>query len=300
MKTCKVEGAVMSSLTVGLLSPGDMGHAVGQMLIRHGAKVITCLEGRSERTRALAQKAGIGDVPSYGDLIRESDMIISILVPSEAEATAARVAQAVDGADLVYVDCNAVAPATVKRIGEVITGAGGQMIDAGIIGGPPQEPRTTRFYCSGPDTSVFMQLNEYGLDVRSVGTEVGQASGFKMCYAAGTKGVTALQTELLVAAKALGLYDALIDELGMGNRLVEMERGIPGMPVKAKRWIGEMEEIAKTFGDLGLTSKMYEGAADMYRLVSETPLADETPETRDKSRTLAQVVEILDNQRGLE
>jgi len=145
-------------------------------------------------------------------------------------------------------------------------------------------------------------LNDYGLDVRSAGDEIGQASGFKMCYAAGTKGVTALQTELLVAAKALGLYDGLIDELGLsqGDRLAGMERGIPSMPVKAKRWIGEMEEIAKTFGDLNLTPKMYEGAADMYRLVGETPLAEETPETRDKSRTLAQVVEVLDKQRGKE
>jgi 3-hydroxyisobutyrate dehydrogenase-like beta-hydroxyacid dehydrogenase len=288
----------MANVTIGLLSPGDMGHAVGQMLIRHGAKVMTCLAGRSERTRGLAQKAGIVDVASYGELVRQTDMIISILVPSEAEATANRVAEAVEGADLVYVDCNAIAPETAKRIGDVITGVGGKMIDAGIIGGPPQEPKTTRFYCSGEDVSMFMQLNDYGLDVRSVGAEIGQASGFKMCFAAGTKGVTALQTELLVAAKALGLYDALIDELGLGDRLAGMERGIPGMPVKAKRWVGEMEEIAKTFADVGLTSKMFEGAADMYRLVSDTPLADETPETRDKSRTLAQVIEILDNQRG--
>jgi 3-hydroxyisobutyrate dehydrogenase-like beta-hydroxyacid dehydrogenase len=288
----------MSNLKVGLLSPGDMGHAVGQMLIRHGARVFTCLEGRSERTRTLAQKVGIGDVPSYGDLVRESDLIISILVPSEAESTAVRVAQAAGGADLVYVDCNAIAPATAQRIGETILGSGGKMIDAGIIGGPPREPRTTRFYCSGPDTSAFMQLNEYGLDVRLVGDEIGQASGFKMCYAAGTKGVTALQTELLVAAKALGLYDALVEELGLGDRLAGMESGIPGMPVKARRWVGEMEEIARTFGDLGLTPKIYEGAAEMYRLVSETALADETPETRDKSRTLAQVVEILNHQRG--
>lgn len=288
----------MVDLTIGLLSPGDMGHAVGEMLIRHGAKVMTCLDGRSDRTRGLAEKVGIGDVPSYGDLVRESDMIICILVPSEAEATATRVAEAANGADLVYVDCNAIAPATAKRIGDVIRGAGGKMIDAGIIGGPPREPKTTRFYCSGPDTAPFMQLNDYGLDVRSVGDEIGQASGFKMCFAAGTKGVTALQTELLVAAKALGLYDALIDELGMGDRLAGMERGIPGMPVKAKRWVGEMEEIAKTFADVGLTSKMFDGAADMYRLVSQTHLADETPETRDKNRTLAQVVEILDKQRG--
>lgn len=287
----------MAAFKIGLLSPGDMGHAVGEMLIQHGATVITCLEGRSERTRGLAQKAGIADVPTYGDLVRETDLIISILVPAEAEKTAALVAEAANGVDFVYADCNAIAPATAKRIGEVIEKAGGKMIDAGIIGGPPRKPHTTRFYCSGPDTSLFEKLYDFGLDVRAVGNEIGQASGFKMCYAAGTKGVTALQTELLVAAQALGLYDALIDELSGSERLKGMENGIPGMPVKARRWIGEMEEIAKTFADLGLTSHMFDGAADMYRLVGETALADETPENRDVNRTLAQVIEILNQQR---
>ncbi|MDP6040136.1 MAG: DUF1932 domain-containing protein [Candidatus Latescibacteria bacterium] len=291
----------MSEITIGLLSPGDMGHVVGQVLVANGARVITCLDGRSERTRGLAQKGGIEGVPTYGNLVREASLVICILVPAAAEEVATRVAGALKetGEQVVYADCNAVAPATAVRIGEVIEKAGSVFVDAGIIGGPPRKPGGTRFYCSGVDTSVFEKLNDYGLDVRKVGDAVGQASGFKMCYAAGTKGVTALQTELLVAAQAMGLYEGLIEELKLSqaDKLAGMERGLPGMPTKAKRWVGEMEEIAKTFGDLGLTSKMYEGAADMYRLVSSTPLADETPESRDTSRTLAQVVEVFNQAR---
>lgn len=282
---------------VGLLSPGDMGHAVGGMLIQHGLKVLTCLEGRSERTRGLAEKAGIADAGTYGQLVREVDLVISILVPSEASIAAVRTVAALKetGEKIVYADCNAIAPATAREMGHVVEGAGSRLVDAGIIGGPPRKPGTTRFYCSGPDTSLFEELKNYGLDVRVAGNEVGQASGLKMCYAAQTKGFTALATELLTAARAMGLYDALVEELqsSQGVRYQSMERGIPGMPTKAGRWIGEMEEIAKTFGDLGMTSKIYEGAADMYRLVGETALADETPETRDPNRTLAQVVEVL-------
>lgn len=292
----------MSVLTIGLLSPGDMGHVVGQVLIANGARVITCLDGRSERTRGLAQTAGIEDVPTYDDLVREASLVICILVPAAAEGVASQVAQALSdtGEKIVYADCNAIAPATSVRIGNVITEAGSVFVDAGIIGGPPRKPGGTRFYCSGPDTSVFEQLNDFGLDVRAVGNEVGQASGFKMCYAAQTKGITALQTELLIAAQAMGLYDGLIEELKLSqaDKLAGMERGVPGMPTKAKRWVGEMEEIAKTFGDLGLTPKMYEGAADMYRLVSQTPLADETPETRDTSRTLDQVIALFAEELG--
>src|SRR4029450_6714075 len=72
-----------------------------------------------------------------------------------------------------------------------------------------------------------------------------------------------------------------------------MERQIPTMPPRAYRWIGEMEEIAQTFADAGLTPKFHQAAADMYRFVASTPLAEETPETRDRDRSLTQVIDML-------
>jgi len=193
------------------------------------------------------------------------------------------------------VDCNAVAPATARRVGARIEAAGGRMVDVGIIGGPPRRAGMTRFYASGAHAGEFAKLREFGLEVRLIGDQVGQASGFKMTYAALTKGTAALATELLIAAQRMGLYDALVAEFQMsqGPRYAGMEGMIPGMPSKARRWVGEMEEIARTFADLGMTPSIYEGAADMYRLVSETELADETPENRDAGRTLARTIEML-------
>ncbi len=279
---------------VGLLSPGEMGHVVGQVLIDHDLRVVTCLEGRSERTQARAQKAGIESVPTFDHLVQDADLILSILVPAEAPNAADTVARALEktGEQIVYVDCNAIAPATAKKIDQTLTTAGSRFVDAGIIGPPPRREGATRFYTSGPDTSAFEALSEYGLDVRPVGSEIGQASGFKMSYAALTKGTAALSTELLVAAKRMGLYDALVEEfqISQAARFTAMEGSLPGIPNAAGRWIGEMEEIAKTFGDLGLTPKIYQGAADMYRFVNEAPLKDETTDTR---RTLEQTIEIL-------
>ena len=68
--------------TVAILSPGDMGHSVGGALVEHGLDVITCLAGRSERTRGLARTAGFRDVPSYEVLVGEADLLLSILVPA--------------------------------------------------------------------------------------------------------------------------------------------------------------------------------------------------------------------------
>ena len=283
--------------TVGLLSPGDMGHAVGAVLVNNGIKVITCLEGRSDRTRKLAEEAGIEDVPVYRDLVRDADIILSILVPAEAKNTAIRVSQALEetGQNITYADCNAIAPQTVQEIGNIITAAGSNFVDAGIIGGPPGPGVMNRIYISGEDTEAVEQLNNYGLDIRAIGPEIGQASGLKMVYAALTKGTSALALELLVAAKRLNLYDALIAEweLSQADRYQSFQRGLQSVPSKAHRWIGEMEEIAKTFGDVGLTPKILDGAADMYRFIRNNPVSEETPETIDRNRTLEQLIDKL-------
>ena len=288
------------SNTIGILSPGDMGHTVGDVLRQNGLHVITCLEGRSQRTRELAQKAGIVDVATWAQLVAEADLIMSIMVPAQAASAAETVAKALQQVktDLTYADCNAIAPQTVRKIGDMITSAGGCFVDASIIGPPPRKPGVTRFYVSGPQLTAFTELNKYGLDVRTLGDEIGLASAIKMCYASLTKGLTALCTELLTAAEVLGVSDALKQEFQLSQAVLyeRMERGLPGMPPKAKRWIGEMEEIADTFAHVGLTPNILIGAADMYRLVGETHLADLSPEARDQFPTLSELIATLAEQ----
>lgn len=277
---------------VAILSPGDMGAATGRVLHDAGVDVLTCLEGRSALTRLRAGEAGIEDC-SLDDLLRRADIVLSILVPAEAAATAGLVAEAMrrTGATPVYADCNAVAPRTALAIERTIREAGAPFIDAGIIGPPPGAGVSTRFHCSGPDTAPFEVLGQYGLDVRRVGPEVGQASGLKMVYAASSKGTTALWTALMVAARALGLQDALLGEFGDSPVAAAHLRAIPSMPRRARRWVGEMEEIATTFRDLGLTPRILEGAADIYRFVGATPLADQT--SRDPDPALDSLIAVL-------
>lgn len=291
----------MALQTVGILSPGDMGHSVGAMLKSHGARVLTCLEGRSDRTRGLAAEAGFEAVPSLEDLVREAQIILCILVPSEAQGVAQSVADAIRregtgrGRDVLYADCNAIAPRTVTAIEETILAAGARFADVGIVGNPPQQPHTTRFYASGSGATEFAQLHDCGLEVRVLDGPAGQASGFKMCYAAMTKGVQALGTELLVAAQRFGFADAFAAEQAASVPVLRthLERSLPTMPPKAYRWVGEMEEIATTFADLGMTPNILLGAADIFRFVAETPLGKETPETRDRNRTADGVIAAL-------
>jgi 3-hydroxyisobutyrate dehydrogenase-like beta-hydroxyacid dehydrogenase len=293
----------MAIRAVGVLSPGDMGHAVGLVLHQHGLRVLTCLAGRSERTRALAAEGGFEDAPSLEALVSSVDILLSILVPASAEETAGAVARAVEAthADLLFADCNAIAPSTARRVAQRVAAAGARVADGGIIGPPPVRPGF-RLFSSGPGAQELAQLGQFGLDVRVLPGEVGQASGLKMCYAAMTKGTQALATELLVAARAMGLEDALRGEqtgsvAGVRNFVA---RGLANMPPKAHRWVGEMEEIAQTFEDLGLPGKLMLGAADVYRFVASTPLGHQTPEAVDTSRELDSIIaELADSLPGL-
>jgi len=167
----------------------------------------------------------------------------------------------------------------------MIRAAGGLFIDGGIIGPPPRgEKDRPRIYVSGPDAYLFEQIRHPNLQVRVLSERIGDASGVKMCYAAMTKGTTALAVELLVAARRLGVEQALEQELrDSRNDVFDWQmKSIPSMPPKAYRWVPEMQEIAKTFGELGMTRRIFEGATDIYAMVADTPLGRESPEQARK------------------
>jgi 3-hydroxyisobutyrate dehydrogenase-like beta-hydroxyacid dehydrogenase len=260
-----------------------MGSGVGAVLHQHGLRVLTSLAGRGHASRERAAQAGFEDVADLAELVRACDVLLSIVPPGVAGAVADQVAAAVSatGHDLLYVDCNAIAPSTAAGIWRTVTAAGARFADAGIIGPPPTRPGN-RIFTSGPGATAFAALAHFGLDIRVLEGDVGQASGLKMCYAAMTKGVQALGAELLVAARLLGVVDTLLAEQSDGGDVAAVrrfvERSLPTMPPKAYRWIGEMEEIAQCFEDLGLPGRLMLGAADVYTNVRDGGLlATELP-----------------------
>lgn len=282
--------------TIAILGTGDMGHAVGRVLGAHGHDVVTCLAGRSRRSRRLAEEAGIGEVADLEALVRAADLVLAIVPPAAAAnaAQAVAAAMAAGGATPPYVDCNAVSPATARRVGDTIAAAGAPFIDAGIIGRAPGRGSVPRFYVSGPDTRPVQGLDGEGIAIKVVGPEVGRASALKMCYAALTKGTFTLHAAVLVAAEALGLSAELRDELlfSQPDAYARMQAMVPRLPADAGRWIGEMEEIAATFEAAGVTPAFHHGAAEIFRLLAETPYAAETRETLDTNRTLDEAVRV--------
>jgi 3-hydroxyisobutyrate dehydrogenase-like beta-hydroxyacid dehydrogenase len=283
--------------TIGLMTPGDMGQALAIQIQAQGYRVCTALDRRSERSRRLAKDAGLTDLESIPRLIAECEVVLSVMNPGAALQFAREAAVAIQGSPHapLFVDCNAIAPETAREIASLIEAAGARLLDASIIGPPPRRTAKTDLYVSGPGADDILQLGGPQISVHIISDRIGDASALKMCFGALNKGTQALWLEVLIAARHLGVGDALEQQLRRSRAdLYEWAlTQFPALPPKAYRWVPEMLEIAKTLAAAGITPMVFQGAAEIYAFVAATPLGNETPESRDKTRSGNDVVRTL-------
>jgi putative dehydrogenase len=257
--------------TVAVIAPGMMGSAVANCLTTNGIEVRTSLAGRGEDTLARAKAAGMKDASDAE--IAACDIILSILPPGSAVQLAERLVPALRAAATkpIYVDCNALDPATVLRVARVIEEAGASFVDGGIIGGPPTPgSKATKIYLSGPQATKVAILAQYGLTMPIQPGPIGAASAMKMSYAGITKGFTALGAAMMLAATRAGTAEALKAELSSSQPALFnwLTRQMPRMYSKAYRWVAEMEEIAAFVGEDPAGAKFFHGAAELYERIA--------------------------------
>ena len=256
--------------TVAIVAQGAMGAGVGARLVERGLRVVTSLAGRSEASAKRAQAAGM--VPVSDQECAQADFFLSICPPGDAPALAEKMAALIAPGSRkpIYVDCNAVSPATKVAIGNVILGTGAPFVDVGIIGLPPKEGHSPYLHASGPDAARCGVLNDFGIKVNVMEAPIGAASALKMSYGAITKGITALGSMIMLAATRAGVADKLRAELDRTQPalVAQFQRAVPDMFDKAYRFVGEMEEIADFAGADQQAQQMYRAIADFYTRIA--------------------------------
>ncbi len=287
--------------TVGIVGTGAMGSALAARLRDGGCRVVACLAGRSDRSRALAARAGIDERDSLAAVLDAADAVLSIVPPEAALEVAGALAIAGSGrsAAPLVADLNAVSPATAGRIEEVLRHAGLELVDGSISGPPPSAPGTTCVYLSGARAGEIAALPATGVERRVVGAEVGLASAVKMCTASVYKGRVALLAQALRTARANGVLEPVLDDL-VGTGLADRERTgetLARASAKAWRYVAEMEEIAATQGAAGLTPALFEALAEVYRDLAARAVAV-APEDVTISLPLRDVLEAIDADRA--
>jgi 3-hydroxyisobutyrate dehydrogenase-like beta-hydroxyacid dehydrogenase len=243
--------------------------------------VITSLTGRSQASAGRAAKAGVEVAHDDSALVAQADFVLSIVPPSRAAELAERLLPQIRSVERkpVFVECNAVAPATVRKIAASFQTEGLPFVDAGIIGPPPAPDRPApRFYASGGAVGRFVELRKLGMDVRPLSSEVGDASALKMAYGGINKGLQALGAAMILGAVRAGVSKALWQEMqGSQSAVLQvLVRALPKMYAKAYRWIGEMEEIAKFLQPDTGGSEMMSGAAHVYEDIAHEYARDGT------------------------
>lgn len=209
---------------IGILYPGEMGISIAASAINSGHEVFWVSENRSEKTSDRAQKHGLIDLKSLADLCSVCEIIIRICPPHIAEDIAKHVvASNFKGS---YLDANAISPARSLKIEQLLIENNIHFIDGGIIGGPAWQPKSTWLYLSGKDSEIIANCFSKGpLETKIIGSEIGKASALKVCYAAYSKGTTALLCAILGTAESLGVREELyqqwdMDEAGFSDQVI--------------------------------------------------------------------------------
>jgi 3-hydroxyisobutyrate dehydrogenase-like beta-hydroxyacid dehydrogenase len=260
---------------IGLLHPGEMGAAVGRCLTRAGHTVLWASEGRGPQTAARARAAGLDDSGTAAEVADRADIIFSICPPHAA----LDVAWAVQGFGGLFIDANAISPATAREVALMVEEGGATYIDGGIIGSPPVAAGSTRLYLSGPQADPVRGLFDgTPLDARVITTGLWSASAVKMAYAAWTKGSAALLLAARALARAEGVEDVLLTEWTLSQpSLADRAHGAArSATTKGWRWVAEMEEIAASMAAAGLPDGFHQAAAEIFR---RSPHAE--PDTPD-------------------
>lgn len=250
-----------------------MGAATAARLTANGVEVRTDLDGRSAASVRRARDAGM--IPASKCDVLDVDFFFSILPPADAVAIAEDIAPRLRQASRkpVYVDFNAISPATARRIASIIGPTGTTFVDGGVVGLPPtQGSAGPTYYVSGNDASRLGELSHFGLRIGLLDGPVGAASALKMTYASINKGVIGVATAAILAAQRAGVGAALRDELkfSQNSLYAGFEKSVPRMLPKAGRWVAEMLEIAAFLsgGSRG-ESDVYEGLSRLFARISE-------------------------------
>lgn len=278
---------IASPRTIAVLGLGAMGAGVAADLRKSGFRVVSTLAGRSSRTRQRAEKAGIELLSDLRSVIVAADTFLSIVPADQAEPLAEAVMAELGGKPLHYVECNSITPSKTLRIAAKLQAAGANVTDGGIIGPPPGGRAKTKLFVSGPHREVLRSLQSDPMPIVPLGDSLSQATEMKVLFSAANKGAVALLTNVLAAARSVGLQDNVVAEIDqrIPGLLTCVRNAAPDLSEKSARWAVEMDDLAAGLAEMGCNPGYHAAAGDSYRRLADN-LAAAPPDGDALARVL--------------
>jgi 3-hydroxyisobutyrate dehydrogenase-like beta-hydroxyacid dehydrogenase len=231
---------------------GEVGGIFARDLRAGGANAIRAWDiAAPARDRAGADAAASAPEAAQG-----ADVIFISVTAGSALAAAESLAGGLSHRPFV-VDVNSVSPAAKQAAARAVEAAGGRYVEAAVMASVPPKGLRSPMLLGGPHAAAFMELVEpFGMDLTAFPGEIGKASSVKMCRSVMVKGLEALTTECMLAARHYGVEAEVLRSLS-DTLPHEDWRRLAGYVISrallhGKRRAEEMREVARTVDEAGV------------------------------------------------
>lgn len=272
-------GSLMNAQpTIAILYPGELGAALAAPLRSRGYRVVTTLGRRSDATARRAHDAGLQVLQSMGEVVRHSDVVISLVPPAAAED----LAQAwCDHAHLappaaIYADMNSIGPELARTIEEKVARTGHAYIDAAVNGLAKNLTTGGTLFLSGDRAAEVAALFTDGVRTKVLGNQVGQAKLMKMLLSGLSKGVCALFAELALVARNQDMlveFDTAATQIYPGIMTL-VDRMLPTYAQHAARRATETREVEETAHSAGVEPRVLAAVRELHERLADASFAD--------------------------
>jgi 3-hydroxyisobutyrate dehydrogenase-like beta-hydroxyacid dehydrogenase len=262
------------SLEIAFIGYGEVGQLFSrQLAAKPGVRVSVydILYDDPTRGPALKQRALEDLVHAAGSVAEACAMaeIVISAVTADSAVTAAREAAPHLKSQHTYIDLNSVSPATKRNVAAQVRQGGVNFVEFAVMA-PVSGIGIEVPILSGGATAetISARLNELGMRITPVSSEIGTASATKLCRSIVIKGMEALMVDFTLASEKAGVMPAVLASLKASYPGMDWENVAKVMMSRVKqhgvRRAAEMREASRMITDLGLDGSLAAAIAERH------------------------------------
>lgn len=259
-------------MNVTLVGLGEVGRVAAEDLTALGVTDLTAwdvaFDDPDSRASGNARELPVAVAASAADAAPTADVVICAVTAANDLAAAAAVAPGLPPGTW-FLDLNSSSPEQKRQAAAVVNDVGGRYVEAALMSAIHPKRLAAPFLLGGPHAKAFLAEAAPGLGLVGASfysPQVGAAAATKLCRSVIVKGLEALFTESLLAARAYGVEDDVLASLS--NILPEADwesvaRYFVSRSLQhGQRRSEEMVEAAATVAQAGVEPLMASAAAE--------------------------------------
>jgi 3-hydroxyisobutyrate dehydrogenase-like beta-hydroxyacid dehydrogenase len=257
--------------TIGIIGFGEAGATFAKAASwQERARVFDIAKSR------LATMTGLGVMPcrDMGEAVTGAAIVLSLVTGDQALQVARECAGLI-APEALFCDMNSIAPGTKREAARAFADAGRRYVDVAVMAPVDPARMAVPLNISGPDAQeAESRLRDAGFTRTTVvGDAIGRASAIKLVRSVMVKGLEALTAEMMLAAHAEDVAEAVLASLDASEKTISWatraDYNLDRMLVHGRRRAAEMAEAAQMLRDLGIDPLMTQGTVTRQQALGD-------------------------------